>query len=99
MNSLTKRTIVGSRNAIQDGDLFSFAPVMLDKDQKPSLIDNGIYCWVEGSSAPKTRHSNELIAKKEAERLALLNPGKTVHIMKHKFESINQVTASGVVWS
>lgn len=99
MNSLTRRAIDGSRNAIQDGDLFSFAPVMLDKDQKPSLIDNGIYCWVEGSPAPKTRHATEVVAKKEAERLALLNPGKIVHLMRHKFESINQVTATGVVWS
>ena len=98
MNSLTKSAI-SSREAIQDNDLFSFAPVMLDKNQKPSLIDNGIYCWVEGSEAPKTRHANEIIAKKEAERLALLNPGKTVHIMRQKFESINQVTATGVVWS
>jgi hypothetical protein len=91
--SLTRKAI----ETTTDG-LFVFASVGLDASKPQSLVDNGFYCWVEGSSAPKTRHASEGIARSEAARLATLNPGKKVHIMRHEFVSLDFAVSDNVRW-
>ena len=77
---------------------FAFAPVTLN-NKRPSLVDQAFYCWVEGTNPPTHPHWSEAEAKAEAQRLAMTNPGKRVHVMRHVFESIASVsTPTGVQW-
>ena len=89
--SFTNRAIQTTR------DGFDFAPVGL-VDNKAMLVDSGFYCWVEGTDSPKSRHTTETSARNEVARLAGLNPGKKVHLMIHKFESVDFAVANNVTW-
>jgi hypothetical protein len=77
---------------------FQYSTVPLVNGDKISLVSNDWYCWVEGKSAPKTGHTDEATARKEAARLAALEPGTVVHVMQMVFRSVASCEVAGVSW-
>ena len=77
---------------------FAFAKSSIEGKERAVLQDIKMYCWVDGTNAPTQGHATEAEAKTEAARLAVQNPGKKVHVLRHVFESVASVTTGTVVW-
>ena len=96
-NSMAPAKLMKKSAILQTPDRkFSYAPVPLVNGDPVTLVSESWYCWVEGKNAPTTAHASEALAMAEASRLAVLEPGKKVHVMQMAFRSLKACEAVGV---
>ena len=67
---------------------------MNDYDYGPSKPFRFWMVWCETTHTTKVRHNNYEDAKREAQRLASINPGKRFHVL----ESRGNAISTNVLW-